>query len=189
MAEPGVKVLIVDRDGVINRDSDAFIRSPEEWVPIPGSVEALAEASRRGWRVGVATNQSGLARGLLDEPTLAAIHRRMVRAVEANGGRIDAIVYCPHGPDDGCTCRKPEPGLLHELARRFHVELEGVPVIGDSVRDLEAAQRAGAQPILVRTGKGGTAAASRERPGAPVFEDLAAAVRALLKRSEGERAP
>ncbi|ABM61997.1 D-glycero-beta-D-manno-heptose 1,7-bisphosphate 7-phosphatase [Halorhodospira halophila] len=178
--------VILDRDGVINHDSDAFIRSPQEWVPIPGSIEAMARLTRAGWRVAIATNQSGLARGLFNAETLAAIHDKLERTVAARGGRIDALAYCPHGPDDGCTCRKPAPGLYRELADRLGEPLQGVPVIGDSARDLEAAAAVGARPVLVRTGKGeGTLARAGLPPGTEVHADLAAAVAALLEEGEG----
>ncbi len=173
--------LILDRDGVINHDSDAFIRAPEEWLPIPGSIAAMARLTRAGWRVTIATNQSGLARGLFDESTLAAIHDKLDGTVCAAGGRVDALVYCPHGPDDGCHCRKPRPGLYQELAHRLGERLEGVPVVGDSARDLEAAAAVGARPILVRTGKGEATLARGGLPaGTEVYADLAAAVTRLL---------
>ena len=174
--------VILDRDGVINHDSEAFITRPEQWVPIPGSIEAMAALSRSGWQVAVATNQSGLARGLLDEPMLEAIHDRLRAAVGAAGGRIDALAYCPHGPDSGCRCRKPAPGLYEALAERLGLSLEGVPVVGDSARDLEAALAVGGRPILVRTGKGErTLEEGRLPEGAWVEPDLASAVRSLLK--------
>ncbi len=180
------RLVILDRDGVINEDSDAYIKSPAEWVPVPGSLEAIARLTAAGWRVVVATNQSGIARGLFDLETLGRIHARMHRAVAEAGGRIEAIFFCPHGPDEGCRCRKPAPGLLEEIAARYRTTLEGVPVIGDSARDLEAARAAGARPVLVRTGKGRRteAAGGPALEGVPVHDDLAAAVEALL-REEG----
>lgn len=149
-----MKLVILDRDGVINEDSDAYIKSPEEWNPIPGSLEAIARLNRHGYRVAVATNQSGVARGLFTLDTLARIHRRMLEAVRDKGGEIDAIFFCPHGPDDDCRCRKPAPGLYEEIADRLKTSLDNVYAIGDSERDLVAARAAGAQPVLVRTGKG-----------------------------------
>jgi D-glycero-D-manno-heptose 1,7-bisphosphate phosphatase len=148
------RIVILDRDGVINEDSDAYIKSAEEWIPIPGSLEAIARLNRAGWRVVVATNQSGVARGLFDIDTLTSIHNKMHRQVEQAGGKIEAVFFCAHGPDDGCNCRKPQPGLLHEIAARLRIDLLGVPVVGDSLRDIEAAQVVGARPILVQTGKG-----------------------------------
>lgn len=177
-----MKLVILDRDGVINADSDAYIKSPREWVPIPGSLEAIAALTNAGMTVAVATNQSGLAQGLFDIDTLNRIHGLMVERVDAVGGRIDAIAFCPHGPDAGCECRKPAPGLLLALAKRFGISLLDVPVVGDSVRDLECALSVGARPILVRSGKGRDAAESLppHLAGVLVVEDLEAAVSAIL---------
>lgn len=147
-------LVILDRDGVINRDSAEFVKSAREWVPLPGSIAAIARLSRAGYTVAVASNQSGLARGLFGRNALRAMHRKLRRLVAAEGGRVDRIVVCPHGPDDGCDCRKPMPGLLNRLARYYGLSLQGVPVVGDSLRDLQAAANAGATPILVRTGNG-----------------------------------
>jgi D-glycero-D-manno-heptose 1,7-bisphosphate phosphatase len=149
-----MKLVVLDRDGVINLDSDDFIKSADEWVPIPGSLEAIARLCRAEFRVVVITNQSGIARGLLDIDTLNRIHQRMMARLHDKGGRIDAIFFCPHGPDDGCRCRKPATGLFDDLARRANVTLAGVPAVGDSVRDLVAANAVGALPVLVKTGKG-----------------------------------
>lgn len=175
------RLIILDRDGVINQDSDAYIKSPAEWTPIPGSLEAIARLKAAGWTVAVATNQSGIARGLYDLETLERIHHKMQRAVEQTGGRIDLLEFCPHSPTDGCTCRKPAPGLYLRIAARLGVELQGVPVIGDSLRDLEAARAVGAAPILVLTGKG---AKSRKQlqtaDKIPVYRDLADAVEPLI---------
>jgi len=169
-----VKLVILDRDGTINQDSDQYIKSPAEWKPIPGSMQAIARLTQRGWRCVVATNQSGIARGLFDMATLNAIHAEMHRAVGQAGGRIDAIFFCPHAADSNCECRKPKPGLLREIAARFGVELEGVPMIGDSLRDVEAAAAVGAKPYLVLTGKGNkTREAGGLPPGTEVFADLA----------------
>jgi D-glycero-D-manno-heptose 1,7-bisphosphate phosphatase len=170
-----MKLVILDRDGTINQDSDQYIKSPAEWKPIPGSLEAIARLTQGGWRVAVATNQSGLSRGLFDMSTLNAIHAEMHRAVGQAGGRIDAIFFCPHAADSNCECRKPKPGLLHEIASRFGVELEGVPMIGDSLRDVTAAAAAGAQPWLVLTGNGRkTRDAGGLPPGTEIAADLAA---------------
>jgi len=178
-------LVILDRDGVINRDSSSFVKTPAEWVPLPGSIQAIAKLSRAGFRVAVASNQSGLARGLFERKALRAMHRKLRRLVEAEGGTIARIEVCPHGPNDGCSCRKPRPGLLNRLGRRFGVALDGVPMIGDSLRDLEAAMSAGGRPILVRTGNGRKTEA--ELTGAlaktEVFDDLSAAAAALI----GER--
>lgn len=149
-----MKLVILDRDGVINYDSAQFIKSPEEWRPIPGSLEAIALLNQAGYRVAVATNQSGIGRGLFDMATLNAIHDKMHRALAQFGGRVDALFYCPHTADSHCLCRKPKPGMMEDISRRFGVALAGVPSVGDSLRDLEASIAVGAQPILVRTGKG-----------------------------------
>jgi D-glycero-D-manno-heptose 1,7-bisphosphate phosphatase len=171
-----VKLVILDRDGVINFDSDQFIKSPDEWRPIPGSLDAIARLTQWGYRVVVATNQSGIGRGLFDMDTLNSIHDKMSRAVSLAGGRIDAVFFCPHPADSPCDCRKPRPGMLREIAARYNAELKGVPAIGDSLRDLQAAVAVGAQPILVLTGKGEK---TRNHPDLPpetlVFPDLAAA--------------
>ncbi len=176
-----MKLIILDRDGVINEDSDAYIKSPEEWVPIPGSLEAIARLNRAGWTVAVATNQSGVGRGLYDRATLDRIHARMNAALAAAGGHVDALYYCPHTPEDHCACRKPLPGLLESIARHYGVSLAGVPAIGDSLRDLQAAVAVDARPILVRTGKGEQTLTNPDLPpGTPVYPDLAAAVTGLL---------
>jgi len=149
-----MKLVILDRDGVINQDSAQFIKSPEEWIPIPGSLEAIAMLNQAGFRVALATNQSGIERGLFDMATLNAIHDKMHRALGQYGGRIDALFYCPHTADSNCDCRKPKPGMLEEISKRFGTDLDGIPSVGDSLRDLQAGLSLGAQPILVRTGKG-----------------------------------
>ena len=181
-----MQLIILDRDGVINEDSDDYIKSPDEWHPIPGSLAAIARLYRAGWRVVVATNQSGVSRGLFDLDTLMRIHEKMYREVRNAGGQIDAIFFCHHAPEDNCRCRKPRPGLLLDIADRLRIELTGVPSIGDSLRDLQAARAAGARPLLVRTGKG---ASTLGHPGldpdVPVFRDLAGAVDALLTPDAG----
>jgi len=177
-----MKLIILDRDGVINFDSAQFIKSPEEWKPIPGSLEAIARLTREGWRVVVATNQSGLARGLFEMATLNAIHAKMHKAAAQAGGRIEAVFYCPHAAEMDCECRKPKSGLYDEIAARYGRDLSEVPVIGDSLRDLVAAERVGARPILVKTGKGEKTLAAGGLPSnTPVFADLGEAVDALLK--------
>ena len=170
-----MKLVVLDRDGTINRDSDQTIKSPAEWQPLKGSLEAIARLTQRGHRVVVATNQSGIARGLFDMTTLNAIHDAMQRAVHQAGGRIDAIFFCPHANDADCACRKPKPGMLLEIGRRLNVPLAGVPVVGDALRDLQAAAAGGARPVLVLTGKGRkTRAAGGLPPGTEVYADLAA---------------
>lgn len=180
------KLVILDRDGVINHDSDAYIKDADEWQPIPGSLEAIARLSGAGWKVAIATNQAGIGRGLFDEYALARIHGRMIEAIEDAGGQVEMIAFCPHHPDDGCDCRKPAPGLLHAIARELDTRLEGVPFIGDSMKDIEAAEAVGAQPVLVLTGKGETTRASLGDRDVPVHADLAAAVDALLKQDKGD---
>jgi D-glycero-D-manno-heptose 1,7-bisphosphate phosphatase len=177
-----VKLVILDRDGVINYDSAQFIKSPEEWKPIPGSLEAIARLNRWGYRVVVATNQSGIGRGLFDMDTLNAIHEKMTKALTQVGGRIDSIFFCPHAADSPCECRKPKPGMLVEIADRYNVKLTDVPAIGDSRRDLQAAIAVGARPILVLTGKGEQTRTEGDLPaGVESFADLAAAAAELTR--------
>ncbi len=177
-------LIILDRDGVINKDSDDFIKSPQEFIPLSGSLEAIARFNAAGYCVVVATNQSGVARGLFDVQMLDAIHHKLEKLLAAVGGHLEGIFYCPHAPDADCNCRKPKPGLLQQISRTFGTELNGVPVIGDSLRDLQSAQAVGATPILVRTGKGERSLAQlAEEPdlaNVPVFDDLAEATDALL---------
>jgi len=176
-----VKLVILDRDGVINHDSDQYIKSPAEWRPIPGSIEAIARLNQNGFRIAIASNQSGIGRGLFDMATLNAINDKMMELVFRQGGRIDAVFFCPHTAVENCGCRKPKTGLLEEIAARFHTELKGVPIIGDSLKDLQSAEAVGAQPILVLTGKG---KATKEGGALPrktlVFPDLAEASRHLI---------
>lgn len=179
-----MKLIILDRDGVINFDSDKFIKSPDEWKPIPGSLEAIARLNKNGFRVVVASNQSGVGRGLFEMAALNAIHAKMHKALAQFGGHIDAIFFCPHAADSQCECRKPRPGLLKQIAERFHVDLTGVPAIGDSLRDLEAAAAVGAMPILVETGKGKKTLAAGGLPLATeVFPNLATAADAIIERT------
>lgn len=175
------KTIILDRDGVINQDSDNYIRTVDEFIPLPGSLEAIAQLNEAGYRVAVATNQSGIDRGYYNLDTLNAMHAKLRASLAALGGRIDLIAYCPHGPDDQCDCRKPKPGLYLEIAERLGVSLAGMPIIGDSLRDLEAARLVGARPILVRTGKGErTIAKGVGLEDIPIYADLAETVKALL---------
>jgi D-glycero-D-manno-heptose 1,7-bisphosphate phosphatase len=176
-----MKLIILDRDGVINFDSAQFIKNPDEWKPIPGSLEAIARLSQADYRVVVATNQSGVGRGLFDMTTLNAIHDKMHKAVAHAGGRIDAIFFCPHTAESNCNCRKPKSGMIEEIAARYNADLKGVPAVGDSLRDLESVARLGAQPILVLTGKGAKTQAKGGLPeGTLVYPDLAAAVATLV---------
>ena len=176
-----MKLIILDRDGVINQDSDQFIKNTTEWKPIPGSLEAIAKLNHAGYRVVVASNQSGIGRGLLDMGALNAINDKMYRVLAQVGGHIDALFYCPHAAEANCDCRKPKPGMFIDIAQRFNADLAGVPSVGDSLRDLQAAATAGAQPILVLTGKGARTKAAGGVPDAtPVFADLAQAVRHIV---------
>ena len=176
-----MKLVILDRDGVINQDSDQFVKNTTEWKAIPGSLEAIARLNHAGYRVVVASNQSGIGRGLLDMGALNAINDKMYRALAQVGGRIDALFYCPHAADANCDCRKPKPGMFLDIAQRFNADLAGVPGVGDSLRDLQAAATAGAQPMLVLTGKGARTEAAGGLPnGTPIFADLAEAVRNIV---------
>ena len=175
-----MKLLILDRDGTINHDSDDYIKSPAEWTPIPGSLEAIARLHQADYRVVVATNQSGIGRGLFDTQALFAIHDKLQRALSQVGGRIDAFFFCPHKADDNCRCRKPQPGMLLEVARRFNVAIEDAFMVGDSRKDLEAAAAAGARPVLVRTGNGAKTEKEGKLPrGTAVHADLAAFAKQL----------
>jgi D-glycero-D-manno-heptose 1,7-bisphosphate phosphatase len=176
-----MKLVILDRDGVINFDSDQFIKSPQEWHPIPNSLEAIARLGQAGFRVVIASNQSGVGRGLFDMSTLNSIHAKMHKLTAQAGGRIDAVFFCPHAADSKCNCRKPKPGLFTEIAARFHMDLKGVPAIGDALRDMEAALAVGAQPMLVKTGKGMRTLEGGGLPaGIPVYEDLMEAAQAII---------
>lgn len=179
-----MKLVILDRDGTINSDSDEFVKSPEEWLPLPGALEAIARLNHAGWHVVIASNQSGLGRGLFDVASLNAMHAKMLKLLAAQGGRIDAIFYCPHTAEENCHCRKPEPGLFEQIGARFGVSLKGVPTVGDSLRDLQAGAAAGCDPHWVLTGK---SAKYRDAPlpeGLPpstrIHQDLSAFVDFIL---------
>lgn len=175
-------LIILDRDGVINIESPDYIKSPEEWIPIDGSLEAIAKLNKAGFRIAVATNQSGVGRGYYSHETLELIHEKMLSAVAAAGGDIELIRYCPHHPDDGCDCRKPKPGLFDQIARNLEASLEGVFALGDSIRDLQAAKVAGATPVLVRTGNGLKTLKNPDlSPDIPVYDDLATFVDQLVE--------
>lgn len=183
-----MKLVILDRDGVINVDSAQFIKSPEEWKPIPGSLEAIARLKQNGYRVVVATNQSGIGRGLFDMDTLNRIHKKMHKAATEAGGRIDAVFYCPHSADSACDCRKPKSGMFKRISETLNMDLKGVPAIGDSLRDLQAGANLGCTPLLVLTGKGAKTQSEGDLPaGTLVFADLAAAVDHLLLRESKEK--
>jgi D-glycero-D-manno-heptose 1,7-bisphosphate phosphatase len=176
------KMIIIDRDGVINHDSDDYIKSPEEWTPIPGSLEAISRLKKAGYLVTIATNQSGIARGLFSEQTLQDIHAKMTELLAVRGASIDGIYYCPHGPQTNCICRKPKPGLLIKIAQDFDIDLAQTPFVGDNVSDIKAAVMAQAKPILLRTGKGEQVMQNNpEAANVPVYDDLAHFVRDTLK--------
>lgn len=181
-----IRLVILDRDGVINQDSDAFIKTAQEWLPLPGSIDAISRLARGGFEVAVASNQSGLGRGLFSRQQLHAMHRKLRRTVAASNGRLGKIVVCPHAPGAGCDCRKPSPGLLLRLGRLYNTSLRGVPVIGDSLRDLQAAIAVGARPILVLTGKGRETRAALDAADidAEVFADLSAVATHLLNEAQ-----
>lgn len=167
------KLVVLDRDGVINVDSDAFIKSPDEWVAIPGSLEAIARLNQAGYRVAIASNQSGIGRGLFDMAALNAMHEKMNRAAATVGGRIDAVFFCPHTQEDECECRKPKPGMLQQIVERFEIDPADTPMVGDSLRDLQAGAALGFAPHLVLTGKGRkTLAAGNLPPNTKVHNDL-----------------
>ncbi len=170
-----MKLIVLDRDGTINHDSDQYVKSPAEWKPLPGALEAIARMTQAGYRIAVATNQSGIARGLFDTSTLLDIHNMLSRAVNQAGGRIDAFFFCPHAADSRCECRKPEPGMLRQISDRFGVPLHGIYMVGDALRDVQAASAVGATPVLVLTGKGRQTQKAGGLPeGTQVFRDLAA---------------
>ena len=182
-----MSLVILDRDGVINHDSDDYIKSPAEWQPLPGSLEAIARLCRADYTVVVATNQAGVGRGLFSLEMLTRIHRKMASSIRDKGGRLDSIFFCPHSPADQCGCRKPKPGMLLEISDRLSIGLSGVPVVGDSLRDLEAAAAAGAMPVMVKTGRGrltqeqlSQGELSHTLGQTPVYADLAAFTDAVL---------
>ena len=180
------RLVILDRDGVINEDSDAYVKSLQEWIPYPTAIDAIGRLSRAGWTVAVATNQSGIARGYYDVATLQAMHDRLHDLVEGAGGKITHIAYCPHGPDDVCRCRKPQPGLLEEIRDTLGLaDLQGSWMVGDSLRDLQAGEVMGCHPVLVRSGKGAGTAQKLERKDVRVFDDLGHFVDWLL----GQKTP
>ncbi|AQU84506.1 MULTISPECIES: D-glycero-beta-D-manno-heptose 1,7-bisphosphate 7-phosphatase [unclassified Halomonas] len=185
---PARKLVILDRDGVINHDSDAYIKSLDEWIPYPSAISAIAQLTQAGFTVAVATNQSGIARGYYDEATLHAMHRRLNALVEAENGHIAHIAYCPHGPDDGCDCRKPLPGLLLQIQQQLNVaSLEGSWMVGDSLRDLQAGEVVGCNVVLVKTGKGEkTLARNIGLEKAAIYPDLAAFADWLCRQQDDQ---
>ena len=181
-----MKLVILDRDGTINSDSDDFVKTPEEWLPLPGALEAIARLNHAGWHVVIASNQSGLGRGLFDVVSLNAMHAKMQKLLAVQGGRIDAVFFCPHTAEENCHCRKPQPGLFEQIGLRFGVQLAGVPTVGDSLRDVLAGAAAGCEPHLVLTGKSAkyrdVALPAGLPPGTRVHRDLAAFADFILER-------
>ena len=177
-----MKLLILDRDGVINFDSDAYIKSVEEWIPLPGAIEAIAQLSKAGWTIAIATNQSGIARGYYAVAALDAMHARLRALVAEQGGEVGLIVYCPHGPDEGCACRKPKPGMLQTIAKHYGADLAQCWFVGDSLGDLQAAQAVDSQPVLVKTGKGLQTLAKSLPVNTLIFDDLAAIAADLIHK-------
>lgn len=185
-----MKLVILDRDGTINEDRDDFVKSPDEWVPLPGALEGIARLNHHGWHVVLATNQSGLGRGLFDMAALNAMHLKMTGMLATLGGRVDAIFFCPHTADEGCECRKPLPGLFEQIAQRYGMQMSGVPVVGDTLRDLQAGTVLGCEPHLVRTGKMAgrsdeeVEAVAAQVPGTRIHADLAAFADYLVHRND-----
>lgn len=188
MSQPP-KVVIVGRDGILNTFREDHVKEPQEWQPIPGALEAIARLHHAGWHVVVATNQPGIGRGLIDISSINAVHAHMMKRLAQHGGRIDAVFFCPHAPDEQCECRKPLPGLMRQVAQRYGVDLAQVPMAGDTVRDLEAAHAAGCEPHLVKTGRATgfspeqLAALAQDVPRLQVHRDLAAFAEFLVKRA------
>lgn len=182
------KLIIFGRDGILNKYREDHVKAPAEWVPIPGALEAVARLNHAGWHAVVATNQAGIGRGLIDMASINAIHAHMNLMLLAQGGRLDAVFFCPHTPEDGCSCRKPQPGMMRDIGLRYGVDLQLVPMVCDTLRDLQAAQAAGCEPHLVRSGRaaGLTAAQLQQMldkvPGATVHADLGAFAEFLLRR-------
>jgi D-glycero-D-manno-heptose 1,7-bisphosphate phosphatase len=193
-----MKLVILDRDGTINHERDDYIKSSEEWVPLPGAMEAIARLNHAGWHVVVATNQSGIGRGLFDMAALNAMHAKMHQLLAKQGGRVDAVFFCPHTPEDQCTCRKPQPGLFNMIGERFGVSLDGVPMVGDLPRDVLAAQSVGCEPHLVRTGQAASMSETelielrRQVPGLTIHPDLSSFADFVIlrdRKSHGEDSP
>lgn len=186
--QPVVKLVILGRDGILNDFRDDHVKAPEEWTPIPGALEAVARLNHAGWHAVVATNQSGIGRGMIDMASVNAVHAHMLRRLMAVGGRIDAVFFCPHTPGDGCDCRKPLPGLMRDIAKRYGIDPKHVPMVADTLRDLQAAQAAGCEPHLVLSGRAATLDAAQIRqlveqvPHTQVHVDLAAFADHLLTR-------
>ena len=186
--QPVVKLVILGRDGILNDFRDDHVKAPEEWSPIAGALEAVSRLNHAGWHVVVATNQSGIGRGMIDMASVNAVHAHMLKQLQLAGGRIDAVFFCPHTPEDGCDCRKPQPGLMREIGKRYGIDLKQVPMVGDTLRDLQAAQASGCEPHLVCSGRAAGLDAAQiqalvdQVPGTRVHADLAAFAEDLLAR-------
>lgn len=186
------KLIILGRDGILNKYREDHVKAPPEWVPIPGALEAVARLNHAGWHAVVATNQAGIGRGLIDMASVNAIHTHMNQMLLAQGGRLDAVFFCPHTPEDGCSCRKPQPGMMRDIGQRYGVDLHNVPMVCDTLRDLQAAQAAGCEPHLVRTGRAAALTAEQVQqmldkvPGADVHADLASFAEFLLRRDHAD---
>ena len=188
--QPIPKLIILGRDGILNEFREDHIKAPEEWVAVPGALEAVSRLNHAGWHVVVATNQSGIGRGMIDMAAVNAVHAHMMQRLQAHSGRIDAVFFCPHTPEDGCDCRKPQPGMMLDIGRRYGVDLRLVPMVCDTLRDLQAAQAAGCEPHLVRSGRAaeldaaGVAGWLEQVPGTYVHSDLSALATHLLDREQ-----
>ncbi|MFO1218148.1 MAG: D-glycero-beta-D-manno-heptose 1,7-bisphosphate 7-phosphatase [Burkholderiaceae bacterium] len=186
--QPIDKLVILGRDGILNTYRDDHVKSPDEWEPVPGALEAVARLNHAGWHTVVATNQAGIGRGMIDMAAINAIHAHMIHCLHQAGGRLDAVFFCPHTPEDECDCRKPKPGLMLQIARRYGIELQSVPMVCDTLRDLLAAQAAGCEPHLVRSGRAERLTADELRaivaqvPATEVHRDLGAFAEFLLER-------
>jgi D-glycero-D-manno-heptose 1,7-bisphosphate phosphatase len=186
--QPVVKLVILGRDGILNDFRDDHVKAPEEWSPIAGALEAVSRLNHAGWHVVVATNQSGIGRGMIDMASVNAVHAHMLKQLQLAGGRIDAVFFCPHTPEDGCDCRKPQPGLMREIGKRYGIDLKQVPMVGDTLRDLQAAQASACEPHLVCSGRAAGLDAAQiqalvdQVPGTRVHADLAAFAEDLLAR-------
>ncbi len=187
------KLVILGRDGILNRFREDHVKEPAEWEPIPGALEAVARLNHAGWHVVVATNQAGIGRGMIDMAAVNAVHLQMIKLLAARGGRLDAVFFCPHAPEEHCDCRKPQPGMMHDIANRYGVDLAQVPMVADTLRDLQAARAAGCPPHLVRTGRAALAGEAELAqwvaavPGTTVHDDLSAFASHLLQQELGAR--
>jgi len=183
------RLVILGRDGILNVYRDDHVKAPEEWQPLPGALEAVARLNHAGWHTVLATNQSGIGRGMIDMASVNAVHLHMMQRLAAVGGRLDGVFFCPHTPEENCDCRKPKPGLMRQIGQRYGIDLRTVPMVCDTLRDLQAAQAAGCEPHLVRSGRAADlddaqqAGIVAQVPGAEVHADLGGFVDFLLQRA------